>query len=166
MIHAADNRQKLGQQCLDSASVETIDLLLQYGANIDAFCDTRSPDEPGYLTEPQGLPMSVEEILRRVYPDKSRLLTLLAEARERRSRRQLGTGITEWQDTGTTLPALHPQRALLGVQSDLLRSDCVETTSGIVETRGDWLKTRGEKPEPEKRKRRRRLWAFLKRGIA
>lgn len=159
VIHTADNRQELAHQCLDSTSIETIELLLQYGANIDAFCNKRSPDERGQVTETQSPPMSVGEILRRVHPDKSRLLTLLAEARERRLRWQLHTGILEWQDTGTILRALDLQRTSLKVQSDALRSDYVKTTRTIVETQC-------EKPEPEKRKRGWRLWAFLNRVFA
>lgn len=164
VIHTADNQQKLVHQCLDSVSIETIELLLQYGANIDAFCDKRSPDERGQVTETRSPPMSVGEILRRVYPDKSRLLTLLAEARERRSRWQLHTGILELQDTSTTLRALDLHRTSLKVQSDALRSDYVKATGRIVETQG--VEIQCQKPEPEKRKRGWRLWAFFNRVFA
>lgn len=185
MIQTADKQQNLGDQCLDSASVEAIELILQYGANPDAICDTRSPEERRQITEIPNAFMSIEEILGRVHPDKSRLLTLLAEARERRAERQRDVGIPGQQDTDTTWLAWDPQSTVPGATNDVeFRSDCPESASGVMEPRGDRLEARsggvelprdrsetpGEsmeprigKPELRKRKRRWRLWEFLKR---
>lgn len=140
LVQRANNQQKQGHKCLDSASVQTIELLLQYGANTDAVCDTRPPKERRHATRAPGCFISAEEILRRVYPDKSHLLTLLAEAHNMRARRRTRNSIPERQDTGITSPAWDPQCLALEPRGDVeLRSGRVEPGKEIVDPRGNSL---------------------------
>lgn len=136
-------------------------MLLQYGADPDTVC---------YTSGTVGGSISVEEILRKVHPDKRRIVALLEKSRKKRAGRQLDGRVADQQDKGTTPPVWDPQNETLEQQSDVeLRNDCIEPVSEIVELRDDRSETRGEglepqteKPNPRKQKKERRIWAFLK----